>query len=535
MRRQWLGYGVVVALPLASVGYAFSSLVTGCSGGGNNNDAGGQDVTDDGYDPPPTPAAWDQPVTRPDDATATASRAACAFKRGDMPAATLGASTPVDSAIPITNVVFLMMENRSFDHYFGHLNQYLGRTDIESASADAGNPTTDGGVAPYTHAPHQCTLDTNHEWDGSHLSWADGGMSGFAIQNEGWAASALPNGADPTLASGVRAMFYYDQTDIPFFYSLAQNFAIADHYHASVLGPTDVNRQYAWSATSFGATANLVFPDYSTHPFPPAGVDGGYAPVELGILDELEERHTFWALYGDDFPSAGVVYGGLLQTRFGRPLPKYRLHPDPTNPSDKSDFLDAVAAGQLPAMSFVDPSLFHENSDGNDNHPPSDIQIGQKLVSDVVQALMASPQWPHVALFITWDEHGGFYDHLPPPAACVPDNLPAILNTTSDDTLPFAFDRYGVRVPLIVVSPYAKKGYVGHTTYDHTSILRFIEAKFKVPALSVRDANADALMDLFDFSAPQLLTPPTIAVPTIDPTSLTFCETTYPHAADAGP
>jgi phospholipase C len=103
------------------------------------------------------------------------------------------------------------------------------------------------------------------------------------------------------------------------------------------------------------------------------------------------------------------------------------------------------------------------------------------------------------------------------------------LNSTSYDTIPAKFDRYGVRVPVIVVSPYAKMGYVGHTTYDHTSILRFIEAKFKVPALSARDANADPLTDLFDFSAPQQLTPPVISSPTIDPTQLQYCETTYPH------
>ncbi|HEY2368218.1 MAG TPA: alkaline phosphatase family protein, partial [Polyangiaceae bacterium] len=100
---------------------------------------------------------------------------------------------------------------------------------------------------------------------------------------------------------------------------------------------------------------------------------------------------------------------------------------------------------------------------------------------------------------------------------------------SGENTIAAKFDRYGVRVPLIVVSPFAKKGYVGHATYDHTSILRFIEAKFKVPALTARDANADALMDLFDFKNPPNVTPPTIAAPTVDPAGLTYCETTYPH------
>jgi phospholipase C len=191
--------------------------------------------------------------------------------------------------------------------------------------------------------------------------------------------------------------------------------------------------------------------------------------------------------------------------------------------------MSQLGDGSLPEMAFVDPDTQHENSDGQDEHPPADVQIGQKWVNDLVQKVMSSPLWAHTALFITWDEHGGFYDHLPPPPACVPDSKDPILSSTGNNTIPAKFDRYGVRVPLIVVSPFAKKGYVGHATYDHTSILRFIEAKFKVPALTARDANADALMDLFDFKNPPSVTPPTITTPTVDPTGLTYCETTYPH------
>ena len=529
--RHAFAYTVLAAIPLAAFGYSVT-VTTGCSGGDQADADAGPDVTDDGYDPPPTPAAWDAPVTRPDDQTATQNRAACTYKRGDMPAATLGTSTPVDAQIPITNVVVVMMENHSFDNYFGQLDKAQSRTDVEDP--DGGDTNTivgpDGGttVAPYVHAPHLCTLDTNHEWDGTHLSWADGGMSGFAQVNDGWSAGDLPNGADPSLASGVRAMFYYDQTDIPFYYSLAQSFAIADHYHASVLGPTWVNRMYFWGGSSLGRTEN-VFPDITKDPFPPQDSNGNYAPVEAGILDELEERHVDWAIYADASPTALVYYGVGLLNRFGRPLPLHRATPNPANTSDHTDFLEAAAAGTLPQMSFLDPDTIHENSDGQDEHPPADVQIGQKWMSDVVHAVMSSPQWPHIALIITWDEHGGFYDHLPPPPACVPDAIDPILGTTSNNKLPAKFDRYGVRVPLIVVSPYAKKGYVGHATYDHTSILRFIETKFKVPALTGRDANADPLMDLFDFTGVPNATPPTIPAPTVDPTEKTYCETTYPH------
>jgi phospholipase C len=525
--RRALGYGILASVSVVSFGYVGSTL-TACSSG----DDGGADVVDDGYDPPPTPAAWDAPVTRPDDGTATQSRAACTYKRGDMPAATLGTSTPVDKDIPITNVIVVMMENHSFDNYFGQLDKAQGRTDVEVPDGGDTNSitTADGGteVAPYTHSPHYCTLDTNHEWNGTHLEWADGGMSGFAQQNEGWSASSLPDGGDPALASGARAMFYYDQTDIPFYYALAQNFAIADHYHASVLGPTWVNRMYFWSATSFGKTTN-TFPDISAYPFPPEDSNGNYSPVEATIIDELEERHTDWAIFADALPSVGVVVGVSLTNRWGRPTPRYNIEPNPAFPNDKTDLLDRLAAGTLPEMSFVDPDTTHENSDGQDEHPPADIQIGQKWVSDLVHGVMSSPQWAHIALFITWDEHGGFYDHVAPPPACVPDNKAPILDGPNN-SIQANFDRYGIRVPLIVVSPYAKKAYASHNTYDHTSVLRFIETKFKVPALTARDANADPLMDMFDFQNPPNATPPTVTAPTIDPAGLTYCETTYPHA-----
>src|SRR5581483_11198712 len=153
-------------------------------------------------------------------------------------------------------------------------------------------------------------------------------------------------------------------------------------------------------------------------------------------------------------------------------------------------------------VSFVDPNLNSEmnHGAGTDEHPPGDIQSGELFVSPVVQAVTTSPQWGHIALFITHGEHGGFYDHVPPPKACAPDTTAPILG--QGDTTQGGFDMYGVRVMLIAVSPYAKMGYVGHGTYDHSSIARFIEAKFKIPALTARDANATPPTDLFDFENP---------------------------------
>jgi phospholipase C len=498
-----------IALPLATtLLLATAALFVACSGS-NGGAATGVDAAVDGAasgddGSVPTPSAWDQPVARPDDDAGAAARAACQYKRGDMPAATLGPSIPIDSEIPIQNIVVVMMENHSFDSYLGHLNAYANRSDVESAPADAGNPAMDGGTVPWQHASHLCSLDTNHEWAGTHQEIDQGAMDGFVRANDGYNGAAA---SEPSLASGARAMWWYDERDLPFYYQLASTFAIADHYHASVPGPTWPNRMYLFAATSFGETKN-DFPDLTAFPWP---------TNDASVLDELEKRHTTWHLYSDGVPGAAVVYALSLATRWGRSV----LSPF-------SQFQQDAQNGTLPEVSFVDPNLNSETTGGagTDEHPPGDIQSGQLFVSQVVQAVTTSPQWPHLALFITHDEHGGFYDHVPPPSACAPDSMQPILG--AGDTTQGGFDLYGVRVLLVAVSPYAKSGYVSHATYDHSSLARFIEAKFKIPALTARDANATPPTDLFDFAnPPAFLTPPALTAPTVDPTELQYCTTTF--------
>jgi phospholipase C len=188
--------------------------------------------------------------------------------------------------------------------------------------------------------------------------------------------------------------------------------------------------------------------------------------------------------------------------------------------------MQLAQSGQLPQLSIVDPDLTQEGPMGDDDHPPDQIQLGEQWTYNLVQAVMSSPQWAHTALFLTWDENGGFYDHVAPPKACAPDTTAPMLETGM--SAPGGFDQDGFRVGLVVVSPYAKKGYVGHTVYDHTSITRFVEAKFKIPALSGRDANADPLMDLFDFQNPPFVTPPTLTAPSVDTSEETYCSANYP-------
>jgi phospholipase C len=476
-----------------------------------------------------TPPAWDQPVTRPSDDAGAAGRASCMYARGAMPAATLGPSTPIDTQIPIDTIVVLMMENRSFDSLLGHLNEYGNRKDINEPPAGASNPSVaadwddagppnadagddaggfdaggDGATIPWMHATAKCFADTDHSWKGQHWAYDYGLNDGFFAENNlNSAGDAVPDGG-VSLLSGQRAMWYYDQTDIPFEYQLANSFAIADNYFCSLLGPTNPNRDYLIAATSFGVVEDGI-PNLSTN-----------VTDNVVVPDELEQRNVTWASYGDSTTGIASVLGATIGIRYPQ---KIRF--------SFADFLKAAAAGTLPHVAWLDPNLGMETATGNDDHPPGDPQVGSNFLSQVYQAVTSSPQWSNMALFITWDENGGEYDHVPPGPACVPDTIAPILAGT-DVGVQGGFDRYGFRVPLIVVSPYAKKGYVSHNVYDHTSIARFIETKFKIPALTGRDANADPLMDLFDFTdPPAFTTAPTIAPTVVDDAGLQECITLY--------
>lgn len=467
---------------------------------------------------------WDRAVTRPEnETTAAAERSRCAFPRGAMPAETLGAELPVDADIPIKTVVVLMQENRSFDSYFSHLGQYANRSDIESAPAGTANPErTNTALSPmhgYQHAPMLCMADTNHEWGASHLQFNGGKMDGFFQTNQGYDEGPAPvsgvtitvNGAAIEPLTGDRALWWYDQRDIPFYYQLATTFAIADHYHSSVLGPTYPNRDYLYAASSYGVTSD----DYPERR--KVGAD-----QNVLIFDELQKRGISWAVYVDGFPHiprlASFMGPDLLGGYNGR-WPGNHI-------KDTGDFQKAAKSGTLPQVVFLDGNIT-EDVFGNDEHPPGDIQTGQKFVSDRVNDLMASPQWKELALFITWDEHGGTYDHVVPPAACAPDGVAPILTNSEDRAAGGSFAQLGVRVPFIMVSPYAKKSYVSHRTYDHTSITRFIETRFKLPALSWRDANADPMLDLFDFKSPPFLAPPSLVAATVDHAKMTQCKTLF--------
>ena len=185
-------------------------------------------------------------------------------------------------------------------------------------------------------------------------------------------------------------------------------------------------------------------------------------------------------------------------------------------------FAADAAAGTLPAFSLVDPNYETQSQEN-----PQDVQYGDQLLAQVVNAVMASPQWPHTLLVWCYDESGGYYDHVAPPSAVPPDAVAPVL---APGAVPGAFDRYGFRVPAGIVSPYAKPHYVSSVVHDHTSILKLIESKWNLPALTHRDAAADNLLDSVDLTRPPaFLKPPKLAA-AADPALLAGCMATGPGA-----
>ena len=436
-------------------------------------DAGANDAAMDSG-PPPLPAI----PSRISDAEATAGREGCGYARGAMPWETVGESAPLGDAIPVDHIFLLMLENRSFDHYFGSMEG------VDGFPVDAMNPDASGASVTPFHMDALCNGDVAHSWNASHKQYDDGANDGFVTTN------------DP---AGERAMGYYDERELPFYRSLYGTFAMSDHHHCSVLGPTWVNRYYYAGASSFGMITN--------DPVPTERI--GTEP-QL-IHQRLDDAGVNWLVFDADAP---FLFAGFSRYA-GRRLRRFR-------PLD--EFYDRVATGDLPPVVWINPA-FAGGVDQTAEHPPGDVQLGQELVSQVVHALFDSPLWQHSVLIITYDEHGGFYDHVPPPAACPPGDYPPDLRPGDQ---PGDFDRLGFRVPLVVVSPYAKAGYVSAHVTDHASILRFIEARYLLPALTTRDANAWPLLDMFDFDAPPFVTPPTLAGASVDDAALAACQLRFP-------
>jgi phospholipase C len=411
-------------------------------------------------------AGWPSP------SGASTFRSSARRAAGSRPRPDLAAGS--DQVPQIDHIVVVMMENHSFDNILGLIGRGDGFTTNAKGLPTAKNPDGKGNFVHAFHMPNECqTTGIGNDWKVAHEAY-DGGT------NQGFVTSTT-----------AEAMGYFTREDLPFTCGMASTFPIADRYFCSAMAQTDPNRRFLIAGTSLGLIDDT---------FPPA------LPPNGVIFEQLNTHGITWKDYYTTLPTLGV-YLPLLQDKA---LVSGLAHID-------QFYLDA-AAGTLPSFCLVEPDFGRQSEED-----PQDVQFGDQFVGQVVNAVMSGPNWPTTMLIWTYDEHGGYYDHVPPPAAVTPDDVPPVLKPGDP---PGGFDRYGFRVPSGVVSPYARKNFVSHTIYDHTSILKTVEEKWNLPALTRRDANANSLFDMLDFRRkPAFLKPPKLPA-AADPAAKAGCLTT---------
>ncbi|HEX6478602.1 MAG TPA: alkaline phosphatase family protein [Ktedonobacteraceae bacterium] len=319
------------------------------------------------------------------------------------------------TANPINHVLIACQENRSFDHYFG----YYPRAGKFGVPSNYSQPDGNGGTARPHHNFFPITSDNSHSWQDIHREWNRGKMDGFYTTD------------------GSNALGYYDGSDLPYYYALADSFTLCGNYFCSLLGPSNPNRLALMSGTAGGNTTNN-------------GNRGSFDwPT---IVDLLDQHHISWKCY-----NLGLGLGTSLED-FNILVYFKKWQNDARLMFTEDDYHRDLANGTLPQVSFlITEALISE-------HPPADIQMGQHKMAEVIKALIASSSWKSSAMFFTYDEGGGFFDHVAPPQV----------------------DAYGlgIRVPTLVVSPYARRGYVSGQLYEHSSILKFMERRFGLPTLA---------------------------------------------------
>jgi phospholipase C len=434
-----------------------------------------------------------------------------------------------DRVPQIRHIVLLMMENHSFDNYLGTLRHGDGLPDPPPSNRTlAGDAVTAFRLA----SPEQPAGVPSQGWEASHLQYGRGTNDGFVA-----AVELVTPGADPTLAMG-----HWTEDDLPFYAGLARTFPLADRWFSSCLGPTFPNRRFLMAGTANGLMDDEIA---GVIDYPPGGT----------VFDLLNRHGISWAnyhhvphrrLYSRRLGGGGSLHlsrRSRLLTRGLLPHVVRQVRGEIQCTTNLyalgvfrtfrhihriERFFAEAAAGTLPAVSIVDPD-FKACSEEN----PQDIRAGEGFAAAVIDAVMRGRGWPYTLLIWFYDEHGGYYDHVPPPPAVEPDDVlphglserPAPLHWLMRHSTPGSgshpgpaphgrYDRYGFRVPAVAVSPYARPGYVSSTVYDHTSVLKLIEEKWNLPALTRRDAAATAPWDMLDFEGPPaFLAPPALPAP----------------------
>lgn len=432
------------------------------------------------------------------------------------------------SSHPVEHVVVLTMENRSFDHFFGALHLLEERADVDGLTGHEHNLWSNGHVEPVFHlGGNTCTrLDPPHEWSAVRMQHADGGESGYlrAVEHHHGVDpdDRPPDARDP--------MGFHTRADLPFVYGVADRFAICDSYRSPVAGPTLPNRHYLHAATSGGIWDNyLDSRERSASPSPMGDPTHGFDFVT--IYQRLSEAGQDWRVYFTEAPFTMLYRWPRLN------------HPERFAPF--SQFLVDAMRGDLPAFTTIDPGYFTAS-----DHAPQNVQLGQLFMASVYAALAASPAWERTALFITYDEDGGFYDHgehlfVPDERGSVTwDGTAAVADEEFEPapTAPFLegehagdplygdFSLTGGRLPTMVLGPWVREKYVSHTEADHTSILAFVEELLELEPLTERDRyRLEAgltLGDCFDLGGPAR-PPELLPVPSFHSTMFTDCASTY--------
>jgi phospholipase C len=403
----------------------------------------------------------------------------------------------VDDAIPFDHLVVVVMENHSFDNLLGALSR-AGQPAADGLTFDSAgepinsNPGAAGTPATVRSFAFSSTAQGPHvsqTWNATHAQINGGKMDGFVRS-----------------VNATQPMGYFPSEVLPFAYELAATFTLANRWFASAPCMTFPNRRFLMAGTAYGNIAtnarSLIDPP------PPNGT----------IFDRLTAHGISWRDYFTDLPFTAII-PSIVE--------KY-----PGNLATLDDFFGDCVKGTLPSVSFVDPEvgavsevgkalaslpavgsiLGTLGTLGGDEEAPQDMFYGEVWAHRVVDAVLRSPAWPRMLLIYTYDEHGGYYDHVPPPAAIPPDSIPPQL--TAGDVAG-GYDIYGPRVPAIVISPHAKPNTVTDVVHDHTSVLATIEAKWNLPALTYRDANAATVMDFIDPGQTAFMTTPAIHGPSV--------------------
>lgn len=348
----------------------------------------------------------------------------------------LSTSLPAPAESGIDHIVIVTMENRSFDHLLGWLPNANGIPAAGLSYPDAhGVQHPIHSLAPdYTGCGHS---DPDHSYAGGRTCYANGAMNGFLLDT----------------SNDVYCIGYYNAADIPFYTALAQSYVACDNWHASILGPTFPNRMFLWAAQTDRLTDSISLSNLPT------------------IFDSLSRANISHRYYFNNVPYLALwAFKYLFST------------------SLFSNFLADAASGNLPSVSFVDPNYtVLDDGTGSDDHPHADIRNGDAFLSTVYRAAATGPKWANTVLIVTFDEWGGFFEHVPPPRVTAPRNSP-------DTDLKNGAALLGFRVPTVIASPFTKRiagqpNKVDHNLYDHTAALKLVEWRFGLQPLTGRDAS----------------------------------------------